>query len=165
MSMGWFTRTVSCLGMPSFPAHRDVRDVIDRLIDHAALRHDRSDFVGKIVEPDQRVGLGDFGGMAGQERDLSRKAARPIERRPRRDDDESGVRDEHAASGPVVFVGKTPFDAAEESLAHLPAALGQQRAMRRARRSGRRRLRNRRVTESSRCSPGAAAAIAPESRA
>jgi hypothetical protein len=57
---------------------------------------------------------------------LARKAAGPVERRARRENHEAGMRDQHAAPRPVVFIGKAPLGAAEDSLPNAPAARGKE---------------------------------------
>ena len=87
----------------------DVRDVVDRLVDHSALRHDRRDLVGEAIEANERVRLRNLDRLTGKHRHLAGESARPIERRAGRDDHESRMRDEHAAARPVVLVGEAPL--------------------------------------------------------
>ena len=106
--------------------HGYARDVIDGLVDHPALGHDRRNLVRKVVQTDDGVRPLDLRRLPREQREFTRKTARPVERRACRDNDEAGVRDEDAAPCPVVFVGEAPLDSTEDSLAHSPAALAQQ---------------------------------------
>ena len=107
-------------------AYRNVRNVIDGLVDHPALGLRWRDAISEIVESDDRAGIGDLRGLAVEERDLARKAAGPIERRTRRENHKARMRDQHASARPIMFIGKAPLDAAKDSLPNAPAPRGEE---------------------------------------
>src|SRR5579863_420984 len=107
---------------PIFAADRNVRDVVDRLVDHSALGLRRRDAIRKIVEADDGARLRNLRGLAIEEREVAGEAAGPIERRACRENYEAGMRDQHAAPRPIVFVGEAPLGASKDSLPDAPAA-------------------------------------------
>ena len=104
-----------------------MRDVVDRLIDHAALRHDRLNSVCEPVEAHDVTRLRHLGRLSGEDRRFAGESARPIDDRARGNDQDSEVIDEDADASPVEAIGEGPFRSVEVAPPDLEAMFFKER--------------------------------------
>src|SRR5579872_7047175 len=105
-----------------FPDVFHLRDIVDRLIDEPRFGLNRIEAIVEAIEFDLRAGLRNHCRSAGQYGRIAAESARPIPCRAGCDDHKTNVRNENAASGPVVTIRERPLLAAQLAFADKPAA-------------------------------------------